>query len=456
MIAGRLLERQGHPFSAPRRDIGLRCAVRQSSAASPGAQAAALYPSGLRGGCFFQTTFEDRPWIVVDLGRLRVVGEVVLWNRDAAGSDVAARALPLRVCVSLDGETWQAVANHTQPFGGRRDGQPLAFAFPNGVRARFLRVQALRRTSLHLDYIEIVQFVPPLTWGTAVAWRHDAAGELGCDYLHQTNHGLFSNVTTALQDLLALSRALIEVHRIDFTASFRHFKDAAERDLYPVLFEPPPPAALAPRLLALGQGLDFRGQDVHKPFHTLKLRELRELAALLFTPSAAVRALEAGMLARAGVTPERALGVVYRGTDKSTEVVVPPIEAFIAAARPVLAAEPGLQLLIQTDQAQAREAMIAAFPDRVRWFDELPVTQGATVMHNLSFGEEVAMTREAFGCRLLAAVHALSRCRHLVLGSSNVSTWVAIYRGHVARLRQFGEDGRLVAPPAEEPVATAA
>lgn len=104
------------------------------------------------GNCGFHTAREDQPWWQVDLGRVRRVDQVVVWNRC---DTVAARAARLRLLLSEDGQTWRTVYTHDGTvFHGFTDEQPLAVRLEN-ERTRFVRVQLPGSTYLHLDEVEV-------------------------------------------------------------------------------------------------------------------------------------------------------------------------------------------------------------------------------------------------------------------------------------------------------------
>ena len=54
--------------------------------------------------------------------------------------------------------------------------------------------------------------------------------------------------------------------------------------------------------------------------------------------------------------------------------------------------------------------------------------------------------REEFAVNLLAAVTLLSRCRFLVLCSSNMAGWICLARGNPVGVTQFNKHGRRIGP----------
>jgi hypothetical protein len=99
----------------------------------------------------FHTTFEEKPWWMVDLQSALPVGIVRVFNR----LDIAFRALGLEVFVSADGRTWNLVGRHdpNTRFGGA-DGHPLDVTVDQTIR--FVRLQLPRADYLHLDQVQVL------------------------------------------------------------------------------------------------------------------------------------------------------------------------------------------------------------------------------------------------------------------------------------------------------------
>jgi hypothetical protein len=106
----------------------------------------------------FHTSAGENPWWQVDLGRMRSIGRVVIWNRC---DGTAARAGQLRLLLSADGSAWREVYRHDgSVFYGAEKGAPLEILLENET-ARFVRVTVPGKNYLHLDEIEV--FSGPLS-----------------------------------------------------------------------------------------------------------------------------------------------------------------------------------------------------------------------------------------------------------------------------------------------------
>jgi len=130
------------------------------------------------------------------------------------------------------------------------------------------------------------------------------------------------------------------------------------------------------------------------------------------------------------------LVIVYRGTDKELEVRLAPIEAYIEVALRLRQLDPTLAVCVQTEQAEARNAVLAAIPDAI-FLRDLPVTTGAVGIHRLPIQQQFGMRRIDLAIRLLAMTYLYSQFKFVVSHTGNIGLWLAIYRGHSAGFYQF-------------------
>ena len=94
---------------------------------------------------FFHTNREQEPWVELDLGEPTLIERVDVRNRRDCCRD---RSFPLAIEGSLDGQDWQELGRHTEPFSK----WTLEFG---PTKARYVRAKALKRTFLHLESVEV-------------------------------------------------------------------------------------------------------------------------------------------------------------------------------------------------------------------------------------------------------------------------------------------------------------
>jgi mono/diheme cytochrome c family protein len=114
---------------------------------------------GVKNGLYaFHTGGDPNPWWQVDLGQVRPLGRVVVYNRlDYAPG--LHNADTLRILASDDGRTWRLVHDQKgEHFGGIHGAKPLTVAFADGVlSSRFVRltIPSAAPIFLHLDEVEV-------------------------------------------------------------------------------------------------------------------------------------------------------------------------------------------------------------------------------------------------------------------------------------------------------------
>lgn len=134
-----------------RRQLAVRVFGPSAEAVTP-AQDAAGGVDGVKDGTWgFHTAREANPWWDVDLGGVRALDRVVLYNR---GDEFGNRNRNLAVELSADGRDFTRVFRNDALFGGAKDGRPLSIPLA-GARARFVRLALDGEEYLHLDEVEV-------------------------------------------------------------------------------------------------------------------------------------------------------------------------------------------------------------------------------------------------------------------------------------------------------------
>ncbi|TNC09408.1 hypothetical protein FF100_26600 [Methylobacterium terricola] len=101
----------------------------------------------------FHTEIEENPWWKTDLGGLAQISEIRVFN-SLKNPSMAARAYPLVIDTSVDGENWERLFHNSgeSPFGGV-DGHPLIVRTDR--KATFVKLWLTTRDYFHLDEVEI-------------------------------------------------------------------------------------------------------------------------------------------------------------------------------------------------------------------------------------------------------------------------------------------------------------
>ncbi|MBR0656642.1 discoidin domain-containing protein [Plastoroseomonas arctica] len=391
----------------------------------------------------FHTTIETDPWILVDLHRAVPVARIMLWNREDAGLDGLLRAVPLRIEAAAEHEAWCTLATIGIAFGGALSNTPFDFRLPHPILARFIRLTALGIGALHLDKVFI--FSPDLTPGTSPRYGRLTNlrfldGWPTADIAVRWNQGFFSNCSVALQMAMSAAARGFTISEIDFSASMWGFREKSNGQ--PHLFVAD--TAISLPVPATGQRL-FNAWDVHNHYRDFRFDTLTPFIHRLFRPHPEVAEIEQSLVAHYAVDQSNTIVILYRGTDKRTEISPTDIAEYLALADRLLATRPGHRVCIQTDQKQIQDQVKAHFGERCFAFDSLPVTEGSVVIHRTDVSRH-GLDRTTFGQTLLAAIHLLAAADIVITHTGNVGAWISLYRGHARNLFQFDSKQALIAP----------
>jgi hypothetical protein len=262
-------------------------------------------------------------------------------------------------------------------------------------------------------------------------------GTLFCG--HQS--GFFSTCSVTLWHIAEVLERTGEMpRRIDFSRAFRWFRNAEQTrdacDMYPLFFRPG--AVDATRGLTWLPRVRYHGL-----YRWIDYRRFGLVMERYFQPSEKARAFQSQWIARYGIDPDKTIAVVYRGTDKSTELALASPRAYVDQARKILERHPDFRILIQTDELSVRDLFVEEFGSRCFFIDAMPVSRHGVVVHELD-DASLQRDRGEFGVMLVAVTELLSRAAFVVNHTGNLALWVCLWRGHSRGVVQFDSTGGLV------------
>jgi predicted SAM-dependent methyltransferase len=122
---------------------------------SPEKDAARLVNGLLSGSYNNHTGLDDPPWWRVDLGQTCSISQIWIYNR-SDNREIMQRASRFEIQISDDDQGWRTVfrKDSDELVRGSHRG-PFIWTPQETVRARFVRIQLLRRQFLHLDQVKI-------------------------------------------------------------------------------------------------------------------------------------------------------------------------------------------------------------------------------------------------------------------------------------------------------------
>jgi hypothetical protein len=155
-----------------------------------------------------------------------------------------------------------------------------------------------------------------------------------------------------------------------------------------------------------------------------------------FTPSPAVKEIIDQLEREYEIDYENTCVLFYRGNDKITEASLCSYDDVIEKANEILAINPNIRFLIQSDETEFIEEMTKVFPNSF-WFE-------GDIRHmNRQIGTVDRLLRDnihSFSQKYLAITILMSRCKYIICGSGNCSVWIAYYRGNAEGIYQFLHD----------------
>lgn len=177
------------------------------------------------------------------------------------------------------------------------------------------------------------------------------------------------------------------------------------------------------------------------PYSQLDYKHVLPVVQKFFEPSAQIIALVPHFENKYGIDASNCIAVYYRGTDKITETALDSFDSYYAKLNELLSHSDnrGCKILLQSDVAQFFDYMKAKFRDS-------PHSANLVIMYEIAptrsrvMGTHIARSGHPINHsdikHLLAAVLLISKCKHVICSSGNVSLWIMMYRGHSANVHQ--------------------
>ena len=255
------------------------------------------------------------------------------------------------------------------------------------------------------------------------------------------NAGLFSNLSVTLWALIELFNDGIDPAHLAFAPGFTYYRDdhltGPDAGLHSRLFRRVDHRAVA-ELRSANHG-PVRRHDHHGLYLSYPFAALSAFMRGYFALSDEVKTRQAEFIERYRILPAKTIAVVYRGTDKQSEVSVAAPERFLAVTDELLRRQPTSRVWIQTDQEQVRTAFHDAFGPRCLSLREMPTTTSELVLHLDPTVHRGSRTQ--FAVDLVAVASLLGQCRSVVNHTGNMAAWISLFRGSASSMVQFDQFG---------------
>lgn len=261
---------------------------------------------------------------------------------------------------------------------------------------------------------------------------HPEINELYCLW----NCGFYSNEFQVFNSLLVLLKHGIIPERIDYSLGYRHFKKDPNQDIYSDFHK-------IDDKIDLDLFVDIPLPDSNKcQFDLYRFDVYNKIKDRFFGPSDLILERKNILIDKYKFDPQKTISVLYRGTDKSTELQLGSPTEYLKVVKNILKDNPNFKVLLQTDQTQVIQYFYDQLGDILITFEETPSTASNKVIWSLmeQSGKDSIDWSQWFD----AALRCVSECKYLVNHTGNVAFFANLYRGNVDKVYQFNEHGVLI------------
>ena len=260
---------------------------------------------------------------------------------------------------------------------------------------------------------------------------HPELDELYCLW----NCGFYSNEFQVFTSLLTLLRHGIVPERIDYSLGFRHFKKNPEQNIYPDFHQIDSSVKMD-----LFSKVQLPDSNRFQP-NLYNFSIYSQIRNRFFNPSSIILDKKNFLREKYNIEFEKTISVLYRGTDKGTELRLAYPLDYLYITKQLLADNPNFKVLLQTDQTQVIQMFYDELGDKLITFEETPSTTSNNVIWNLM--EKKGVDSIDWSQWFDAALRCVADCKYLINHTGNVAFFANLYRGSLEGVTQFDERGLL-------------
>ena len=262
---------------------------------------------------------------------------------------------------------------------------------------------------------------------------HDTAVPQALEITCTKNQGLFSCFTTKLANLCDFYDKYKQLpNSIVCNNEFHYYKKFQEQSLSELLFR----NNMSFNSNQIDSEIQFFSIWPNRNYKSVPISLLNTFIKTYFCPSELVLNRTKSIQTSYNIDYDTTIAVYYRGLDKETETKLAPYEEFFKKARELLLENPNFVFYVQTDEMEFLKEFLIRFPNTVynKKLDTLPRSLFKNKgTHHLLTSENANETAiEMFG-----SVIFMSKCKHVILSTSNVSFWTVLYRQTLTNVYQW-------------------
>lgn len=156
-------------------------------------------------------------------------------------------------------------------------------------------------------------------------------------------------------------------------------------------------------------------------YKNINFKDITPFIVKYFSPSDTILKIVSDLESKYMLDYANLAGFYYRGTDKIIETNICDVDSYIEKAIQIKKDNPTIKFLITSDEIHVINLFRTHFPD-VIVIEELLHNMGRSFIHSQLF---------------LANVLIMSKAKHLICSSGNVSLWMTLFRGHNNNIHQY-------------------
>jgi hypothetical protein len=161
-------------------------------------------------------------------------------------------------------------------------------------------------------------------------------------------------------------------------------------------------------------------------YSNLDYKNITPLIKKYFSPSVEINGIVNYIKKKYNLIYENICVLLYRGNDKNTETKICGYDEYLKYANKIIAKNPHISFLIQSDETQFIEFMTNKFPDNSFYFkDEIRHIKKC----NSAVDKKNKSKNYEFSKKYLSITIIMSKCKYIICGSGNCSIWTMFYRG---------------------------
>lgn len=249
------------------------------------------------------------------------------------------------------------------------------------------------------------------------------------------NAGFFSCSTVALRQVVLFYNQYGFLPILDRTSQYLIYKDRFWNNEYD-FFERYNPSRDSKIEYGHFFKINTNIEDQFSHYSNLNYPHLSKFILTYFKPNKDILFKVEQLKQHYQIDPNKTIVIYYRGTDKAKETTLPDYETYYQKILEIKKMLPDCECLLQTDQLELIEFLKSRIDFKIiQENNNIPNSKDG-LHYQLLNGRKFQSAKW-----FLATVFLMSKCRHIIVNSCNVSMWICLYRGSNNSVSQFISNG---------------